>query len=123
MGLVFSALTVFGILTLQDDIAKSAFNPEIPQLLPGAPGFSQKKSEKMSRRQKVLLFSGQPNGGKEETKGQLRTVTGVFVLVRALLACLSFAWLLIFCFWSLLAVAVWLSMTPAVSKLDSQHHP
>lgn len=40
MGLVFSALTVFGILTLQDDIAKSAFNPEIPQLLPGATGFS-----------------------------------------------------------------------------------
>lgn len=26
------------------------------------------KSEKMSRRQKVLLFSGQPNGGKEGTK-------------------------------------------------------
>lgn len=62
MGLVLSALTVFGILTFQDDIAKSAFNPENPQLLPGAG---------------LAKISGQPNGGKEGTKGQLRTVTGV----------------------------------------------
>lgn len=87
MGLVFSALTVFGILTLQDDIAKSAFNPEIPQLLPGAPGFSQKKVKNVPATKGLAIFwsTKRRQGGNE---GAVTHSNRSCFSARCLLACL-----------------------------------
>ena len=90
MSLVPFALTVFGILALQDDIAKSAFNPEIPQLLPGAPGFSQNDAKKMSSRQEVdnYFLVNQQTEARREGGGTYAQLQEFIFLASALLACL-----------------------------------